>query len=252
MSQLSLPVSDVSNDSWTPASSPPVTLFNQINVSTSGSTNYVTSASAPSDQAFECKLDPIGSPAAVTGDGDFELTVYLELIGTGPIPVRLDLVEGSSLIASSNVTPTGSFQPYTITLTQDQIESIQNYQNLRVRVTANPFVQTNCCTNTIPLTLYLTFTDATDTCTCFNGVTVQLNWDHENQVWSNSSVMVCSGITYISLKCESSSWIIEGSGGCNFGGNAIAVVCSPLALTMYITQDIASCCHGVVLGNISQ
>ena len=131
MTQNSQPDSDISVVDWTPT---PV--YEELAPFGSGE---VTSPSGGFNDSFEVGLADLAWPKA----GPQQVTVCLKRTETGgppnDPPVRVELKQGSTVIATRTFTPTTSYQDFTVTLTDSEKQAITDYTNLSVRVTYNPF-----------------------------------------------------------------------------------------------------------------
>lgn len=121
---------------------------------------------------------------------------------------------------------------------------------------ATPTVQTDCCANPIPQTLFLTMTDD-GSCACMEGV-YELTWDPTLVVsggfpfvdgpgaWASPLQTVCGGSWRFALACDSFSgspaWylcLVNATGdGCFFAqGTASPVTCDPFLGVWSILYD---------------
>jgi len=125
--QLVRPAADIATGLWTPTP-----LWEQIDALTSPGPGVVTSGANPVSDTLEVKLSRVLPPKA----GDQTLTVELQQVGTGNVPVLVGLVQGTRIIASQVVTPGGTFQDVVITLSQAEKDQITDYADLRARVVA--------------------------------------------------------------------------------------------------------------------
>jgi hypothetical protein len=245
--QSALAASDVSDNGWTPS---PVTP--QINVSPAD-TNWVTSQSDFQGNNFQVKLQGLAWPT----DGPQSLTVRLRS-GGGNNPVSIVLLDGTNGIASMTVTPTTTFQPYTLVLTTAQKQAIADYSNLRVQVgTAN---QVSCCPNNLPFSLAATVSNVV-ACDCLNNHVVPLTWSTAQQAWTGSDNTInCSSCApncnlILTLTCTAQNrWQL--SVKCSQSFQAMTVfadtggTCSPFHQTFTfgpVFGPISNCCTGTAM-----
>ena len=132
MTQNVPPLVDLVTNNW--QASP---LYEKIDEPTASDTDFITSGEDPFGDYFTVKLAPLEPPVP----GDHKLTVRLRRRGSDDVTVVIDLLEGSSVVASKTVGPTGgvpttSFADYELLLTQNEIDSIRSYADLSIRVTA--------------------------------------------------------------------------------------------------------------------
>jgi hypothetical protein len=142
MSQIALPVSDVSVTDWTPT---PV--WEQVNLPTPDDVHLVTSGTSPGGARFKVNLARLARPSS----GPQVLTVRLKQTGTPSISVSVTLWQGTTSIAGGSVQPAGSFTDFTITLSDAEIARITDYANLQVEVATA--VAAGCCPDPLPSTL---------------------------------------------------------------------------------------------------
>jgi hypothetical protein len=123
MTQKSRPICpDIYEGQWTPTP-----IYPQIDEVNPNDLTAVTSG-ADGDY-FVVPLAALISP----GCGSQQLTVRLRKIGGNP-SAAVVLLQGTRMIASQTFYPTDDFANYTFALTQDQIGSITDYSNLRLKV----------------------------------------------------------------------------------------------------------------------
>jgi hypothetical protein len=244
--QAALAASDISNNGWSPSPLTP-----QINVSPAD-TNWVTSQSDSQGNNFEVKLQGLAWPSP----GPQTLTVRLRC-GAGNNPVSIVLLDGNTIIASTTVTPTTSFQAYTMVLTPAQIATTTDYSNLRVQVATSN--QVNCCPfNPVPFALKATVTNIS-ACQCVDGHVVTLTWNSTQQAWVGSdSGIVCKPCgsncnLMLTLKCVGAQFQLTIQ--CSPGAPTMTVpagagaTCSPFNQTFTFgptNMDISSCCNGTI------
>jgi hypothetical protein len=169
MSQKSRPVSDVSTGLWTP-----VPVFPQVNEEVPNAGTVVTSSDDPQGDTFEVRLAPLAWPIP----GPQQLTVSLGKSGPEPVEIKVWLLQGTAIIASTHTTIDGASGGVTITLSDTEKNSITDYTDLRVRVQARVRVLVPCCGDIpIPGFLTMTFANGTGDYACLNGRSVGLEYD---------------------------------------------------------------------------
>lgn len=140
MSQFARPSSDVSTGGWTSAP-----LWSKIDEASAGDSDYVSSALNPDRDTFECALSAVSVPQPGL---PHTLTVRLRRTAdeaANPGWTTIALMEGGRAIASKLVQPAvSSFTNEAITLTQEEVDSITDFSNLRVSVTAGVPVVVVC------------------------------------------------------------------------------------------------------------
>jgi hypothetical protein len=128
MTQAAGPIADLFNSGWTP-----VPLFPELNKPAPNDATYVVSSVDPHGDTFTEQLSPLAPP----GPGPQVLTVRLKQTAASTVSVTITLLQGSTVIATQTVSPPLAFTNTVITLTQAQINSITDYTNLSVKVTAD-------------------------------------------------------------------------------------------------------------------
>lgn len=199
MSQIARAVSDVFNYGWTPS-----IVFSQIDEETPDDNDAVASQDNPVPNAFEVKLSALEWPHP----GPQTLTVRLKKTSSDPLDVSIILLQGSTVIAARGAQPTEQFENYAFPLTDQEIQAITDYTNLRLRILVGD-VQTGCCPNLLPSVLDLAISNTTSGC-------------------------VSPGVTKLYYNPSSERW--EGSTLCNVGGILMAVSRS-------MRPTAARCCH---------
>jgi len=96
--------------------------------------DYVYYDGAAGSESFEVSLsDPNGDPLP---DGIHTISWRAgQIAGTGTIVMKVELMQGAVLICTDQQTITDSFQTFEHTLTQDEINDITDYTDLRLRFT---------------------------------------------------------------------------------------------------------------------
>jgi hypothetical protein len=168
----------------------------------------VSSAVNPISDTFVCALSPVSIPKPHL---PHTLTVQLRRTAdesANPGWTIIALLEGSRVVAAKLVQPAVSaFTDETLTLTQDEVDSITDYSNLRLRVTAGvPVVTpTGCCNaNPIPAKLVATITSSFECCFA-EGEKVELNYDSSKDWWIGTyGVSPCPTSTFKLFCCGNS------------------------------------------------
>lgn len=229
MSQIALPVSDVSVTDWTPT---PV--WQQVNLPTPDDAHMVTSGTSPDGARFKLNLAHLARP----GSGPQVLTVRLKQTGTPAISVTVTLWQGSTAIAGGSIQPTASFADYTITLSDSEIARITNYANLQVEVATSLVIA--CCPDPLPITLHLTGNLGLGT--------IALTYDGSRYWASSSHALSCGASVQFRLECNgtmadefSLDLSCDGSHWYPMGGDVLTANCSPLNLDFRL--NISGLCH---------
>jgi hypothetical protein len=135
--QASRPIADVFNTGCSPATN----YFSRLNESPPNDSSVVTSSDDPQDEVFEVRLRPLAWPVA----GPMKLKVRLRRTSLD-VPTTLMLIQGTILIATKTVSPSDVLEDFAIDLPAEQLVSIRDFRNLRLRVAANvPRIDTPCC-----------------------------------------------------------------------------------------------------------
>lgn len=102
-------------------------------------------------------------------------------------------------------------------------------------------VTVECCENPVPSTLYATFSNGTNDCTCMDGITVTLEWDGTG--WTGSAAG-CSLTIGVNLACVTNNFTLAIT-GCAGPSTVIGtlVSCDPLLVTWTAT-GFTNCCTG--------
>jgi hypothetical protein len=234
MTQVARPTADDQRGNWSPTPLSP-----HLNGVTANDGSPVVSGSNPPGDAFEVKLGGVALP----GIGAQVLTV--RLLGDGTTQVIVALLQGNQPIAYGVFTPTTTFQNYTLTLTADQIAQISDYTNLHVEVVAGN-ISTPCCVNSMPPVLTATFSAATGTCDCLDGVSVPLVWNVALGGWSGSAP-ACNGTLDFSFTCQSGNWYVQNTGGsCRLANQVLSGTCGVGQTQLSATTQVNGCCTGRV------
>ncbi len=138
MGQFARPAQDVYDIGWTPQTGSDLSA--QLNEVTPDDTTLVWSPASPQGNTFEVKLSGVAVPA----DGTQTLSIRLMQTDVGVNPVRVSLLQGYDFIATWTRQPSTTFQTQDLLLTTQQIESITNYNDLRVLVSVGSPLVTAC------------------------------------------------------------------------------------------------------------
>lgn len=147
MTQQAQPIEDISTGGWQPTP-----IYSEIDGLAPDDGSEVTS-SADGD-SFVCRLGPILEP----DEGSQTLTVRLKREGSDKLEAKVELLQGDTSIAHTTVRPGTSYGDVTLELSQEEIDQITDYTDLRVRVTAKMGPNVPCCDH-LPSTLRLTNID---------------------------------------------------------------------------------------------
>lgn len=114
---------------------------------------------------------------------------------------------------------------------------------------SNSGVIVGCCPNDfIPTTLFATFSSATGTCTCMEGLRIQLTWNGSQWLGQEDTCPL-----EVILECLTETWFITlGSGvvGCSVTFSPPASTCNPFSL-IFTNMTIGNCCSGNVTVEIN-
>jgi hypothetical protein len=224
MSQIALPVSDVSVSDWTPT---PV--WQQVNLLAPDDVHQVTTGTSPNGARFKVNLARLAFPDS----GPQVLTVRLKQTGTPGVSVGVILWQGTRAIAATNFLPTTSFDNYTINLSDTEIARITDYANLQVEVASPATV--SCCPNEIPAVLRGTVTGG-GLC---DGSYLLINGPGNN-VWHYLGGMgTCNVPTgEITVLCINGVWSATATGP-TFG-SLVSADCGP-PIVLVFTVDLSHC-----------
>jgi len=143
MVQTLLPSFDIDVGLWTPTP-----LWTRINAIEQPD-EWVTTPEFPESEAFEVLLTTAEFEEPFAGDHTFTVRLKSSAQGgspssgssssgaTGPADVTLLLLQGSTVIATRIVQPTDYYVEFPFTLTQQEVDSITEYNDLRLRVVAS-------------------------------------------------------------------------------------------------------------------
>jgi hypothetical protein len=124
MTQVALPISDVTNVNWSPAP-----LYEYIGQPEPDDSSPIGTLLPPGG-LFIVQLAPLARPIT----GTHTLTVRVDEIGTHPALLTFALLQGEETIAARSVVPTPNFTDYEIVLTEDEVDLITDYTDLFVLV----------------------------------------------------------------------------------------------------------------------
>ena len=135
MPQIARPIDDdytdvAPDDEWNPTP-----WWSQIDGETYDDSSYVSCTNPIPPQSFECLLSPLQAPHSF--HHSHSLSAGVKIRNAAPIPAfgHITLYQGSTPIATSpRITWPFSFENYTPSLTQTQIESITNFADSRIVV----------------------------------------------------------------------------------------------------------------------
>jgi hypothetical protein len=220
MTQAAVPIADDYVRGWSPT---PVSA--QIKPPGSGG---VTSAPCLSLDTFIVRLSAVARP------GKGPQTVVITLGNNDPndlLSATVNLLGQGGTIASWQVQPPLGLTTYSFTLTDDQVQQITDYTNLRLLVStipdcsssssssSGPEVIVPCCPNPIPATLSVTFFGATNNCACLDGTSTTITWNPVSSSWEGS-VGVCGGTNQLFMRCvgPGPTFLFSVLAGSGFGG----------------------------------
>jgi len=212
MSQIALPVSDVSVTDWTPT---PV--WDQVNLPTPDDAHLVTSGTSPGGARFKVNLAQLARP----GSGAQVLTVRLKQTGTPAILASVTLWQGTTAIAGGSFQPTALFSDYAITLSAAEIARITDYANLQVEIATSLIIA--CCPDPLPIKLHLTGNLGLGT--------IALTYDGSRYWASSPHALSCGPAAQFRLECT-------GTHDFEF---ALDVTCGTVWVPMGLDLGTASC-----------
>lgn len=128
--QYGRPDGDISTSTWTTTP-----LWEKLDETTSdGATTQITTGNNPTNQAFEVSLSNVSDPSSSTG----HVVRYAINSNKNTCSGSAALIQGTTTIASKTITswPT-TYTTDSFTLTSGQADSITDYTDLRVRLTAS-------------------------------------------------------------------------------------------------------------------
>jgi hypothetical protein len=235
MSQKSRPVADVSNDGWSPATG----YYAPLNEVIPDDSTIDSSVDNPVNKTFVVQLARL----AVPKPGQHQLTVRLRKTAAVDIGVTINLLQGNTVIAFSNVAPTTSFQNFSLLLSQNEINQITDYTNLSLSVTAGYSAQVPCCPNALPSILH-----ATQTGPCSSSC--QLTYSALTGQWTGTMNFSGGRSKNLVLYCKDLGhgagfqWYAEQHGCDESGGTPFQLsgTCNPFNLTTGLA--LSGCCGG--------
>lgn len=128
MTQFARPTSDITTGSWvvTP-------LWSKVDEVSADDSDYITSVT--NADTMECAVSSLTDPVSSTGH---VIRLRAQATGSGAVErINLGLVQGTTVIATALTTITrGSFNNFSLTLSAGEADSITNYGDLRIRLTA--------------------------------------------------------------------------------------------------------------------
>lgn len=135
MPQFARPTTDVSDGLWTDQSGGS-SLFAAIDEPTASNTDYIQSASSPSNDVAEIALSSVVDPQVATGH---VVRYRIGKTGTNPIDLTVSLRQGTSTEIASWSHPDVASGPVDVaqTLSAAQANAITNYADLRLRFSAS-------------------------------------------------------------------------------------------------------------------
>jgi hypothetical protein len=235
MSQQARPIADISAGNWLTAP-----LYSKIGESSPSDSDYV-SVTNPNADTFEVLLSTIFSPPWIKGSKF--LKVRLRRTTTTIVPVVLELMQGNTRIARRAVTPDQSFGEYDLALRQAEINSITNYSNLRLRVSAScPSIATSCCPGVLlGNVLFGRISNKTGNCVCMPDY-VEMHYGGFGGSWAGDA-LGCSSPSSWTVHCKNDdTWAFNAT---NLAGDMppVSVQCDPFELD-YGTLDGSGVCGG--------
>jgi hypothetical protein len=131
-------VETLENGDWSPT--PVHEFLGEVEEPAHVDDTFVCSSPCPDQDAFEVKLADLQPPQA----GGGTLAVRLRKQGEGQVAVQVELREGGNVIASDTFEPTASFDDYEIEFSEQDLATINDWSDLRVRVTADVVSSPDC------------------------------------------------------------------------------------------------------------
>lgn len=226
MSQIALPISDVSVTGWTPT---PV--WSQVNLPVPDDVHLVTAGIGPTAASFKVNLTHLARP-----DGGAQaLTVRMKQTGMPATSASVILWQGTKPITGASFALMTSFTNCTISLSAAEIARITDYANLQVQVITP--VTVLCCPNMLPAVLHATLSAAAS-CACVAGsypIVYGLNPFGLGEGWAFSGTACNGNNFFIFLQCSAAGWNLYLS--CGPGGFG-----SPLNSNPNFLADASSTC----------
>ncbi len=127
MSQFAHPTSDVSTGSWTTTP-----LWSKVDETPYSDTDYIQVVNKTADSC-EFQLNSVVDPASSSGH---IIRARVKKAGSGTVTCTAYLYEGTTLRATTALTLTTSYVTRTYTLSAAEADSITNYSDLHIRLTA--------------------------------------------------------------------------------------------------------------------
>jgi hypothetical protein len=138
-SQIARPDGDVSAGGWTST-----TLFSKVDEAGPDDSDFITSASGPSNDICELSLSNLTDPSA-SGGHVLRVRRKKSASSSNQIDMRYRLLQGATQIASwtddTNISD-AAFEIVTRTLTGGEADAVTDYSDLRVEIRANQNTQT--------------------------------------------------------------------------------------------------------------
>jgi hypothetical protein len=187
--------------------------------------NRLAGSTSFSEETDQCYLD---------------IDVLCDCCEAGPPTALIDEV-------SSESGSTGEAGTYEVVLTVT--DACGRTDTDTVIITITEPLQTGCCEDPIPTTLYVAFSSATGDCTCLNGLSVPLVYNGTTG-WAYFDFL-CGWTDRFSflLSCDGVNWSFVSDTGVVFCGGAsteVSIQCDPLSLVYDLDIANGDCCTGTV------
>lgn len=111
-------------------------------------------------------------------------------------------------------------------------------------------ITTTCCSNQLPITLYITFHDPTGDCSCWDLASFELVYNHATSVWEGTDT-ICGESVGVSLECAGGSFTILVTSTCSGEVSLEESACSPFYRRYSMAQS-GTCCTGSIEFTISE
>lgn len=141
MPQILRPDADVSAGAWAPTPTSPTTLYDKVDEVTRSDADYISSEQAPSSSAAILGLTS-GSDPVSSANHDLNYAIRKDASGGSQIDATVELVEDPSGTPVARATynhtdVANTWTEYNQTLSGGEADSITDYADLGIRITAN-------------------------------------------------------------------------------------------------------------------
>lgn len=236
MSQRVRATQDISTGGWSPAP-----LYSKLNEEVPSDAEFI-SVSNPSSDAFEVLLSSLLGPPWDAGMA--KLVVRLRRTNSDPAVVRIALLQGSTVIASTVAVPSSSFANAELILSAAQIASLTNSTDLRLRLSASCTRIDGCC----DLGETLTGTISNKSGAAGNMPDTVTMTKGSNAWFSNTFANPCpdSASAGLTLQCDANTqlWSLIGANFVNFVYSVTGANCDTKEVSFFVTFNNSSNCEG--------